>query len=75
MLGANLGLILYREVAVMKNDIETVISDTGNERINRISKWISEASGRVIKSVDKHEIDVSKYEPLRVLHIYHYQKN
>ena len=53
-----------REI-INKYDIETVISDAGNERINRISEWISEGSGWVIKSVDKHEIDISKYKPLR----------
>ena len=58
----------------MKNDIETVISDAGNELLNRISEWISKGSGWVIKSVDKHEIDISKYKPLRGLHIYHYLK-
>ena len=51
---------------INENDIETVISDAGNELINRIREWISEGSGWVIKSVDKHEIDIS---------IYHYQKN
>ena len=50
---------------INENDIETVISDAGNELINRISEWISEGSGWVIKSVDKHEIDISKYKPLR----------
>ena len=53
-----------REI-INENDIETVISDAGNELINRISEWISEGSGWVIKSVDKHEIDISKYKPLR----------
>ena len=53
-----------REI-INENDIETVISDAGNEFINRISEWISEGSGWVIKSVDKHEIDISKYKPLR----------
>ena len=32
---------------INENDIETVISDAGNERINRISEWISEGSGWV----------------------------
>ena len=50
---------------INENDIETVISDAGNEFINRISEWISKGSGWVIKSVDKHEIDISKYKPLR----------
>ena len=49
---------------INENDIETVISEAGNELINRISEWISEGSGWVIKSVDKHEIDISKYKPL-----------
>ena len=53
-----------REI-INENDIETVINDAGNELINRISEWISEGSGWVIKSVDKHEIDSSKYKPLR----------
>ena len=53
-----------REI-INENDIETVISDAGNEVINRISEWISAGSGWVIKSVDKHEIDISKYKPLR----------
>ena len=53
-----------REI-INENDIETVLSDAGNERINRISEWISEGSGWVIKSVDKHERDISKYKPLR----------
>ena len=53
-----------REI-INENDIETVISDAGNELNNRISGWISEGSGWVIKSVDKHEIDISKYKPLR----------
>ena len=53
-----------REI-INENDIETVISDAGNELINRISEWMSEGSGWVIKSVDKHEIDISKYKPLR----------
>ena len=48
-----------REI-INENDTETVISDAGNELINRISEWISEGSGWVIKSVDKHEIDISK---------------
>ena len=46
---------------INENDIEIVISDAGNELINRISEWISEGSGWVIK----HEIDISKYKPLR----------
>ena len=53
-----------REI-INENDIETVISDAGNELINRISEWISEGSGWDIKSVDKHETDISKYKPLR----------
>ena len=53
-----------REI-INENDIETVISDADNELINRISEWISEGSGWVIESVDKHEIDISKYKPLR----------
>ena len=53
-----------REI-INENDIETEISDAGNELINRISEWISEGSGWLIKSVDKHEIDISKYKPLR----------
>ena len=50
---------------INENDIETVISDAGNELLNRISDWISEGSGWVIKSVDKHEINVTKYKLLR----------
>ena len=53
-----------REI-INENDIETVISDAGNDLLNRISDWIAEGSGWVIKSVDKHEIDVTKYKPLR----------
>ena len=53
-----------REI-INQNDIESVINDAGNELINRISEWISEGSGWVIKSVDKHERDISKYKPLR----------
>ena len=53
-----------REI-INENDIQTVIRDAGNALINRISEWISEGSGWVIKSVDKHEIDISKYKPLR----------
>ena len=53
-----------REI-INENDIVTVISDAGNELVNRISEWISEGSGWAIKSVDKHEIDISKYKPLR----------
>ena len=53
-----------REI-INENDIEIVISDAGNELVNRISELISEGSGWVIKSVDKHEIDISKYKPLR----------
>ena len=53
-----------REI-INENNIEKVISDAGNELINRISEWKSEGSGWVIKSVDKYEIDVSKYKPLR----------
>ena len=53
-----------REI-INENDIETVISDAGNELINIINEWISEGSGWVIKSVDKHEIDISKYKLLR----------
>ena len=30
---------------INENDIETVISDALNERVNRISEWISERSG------------------------------
>ena len=50
---------------INEHDIEKVISDAGNELIDRISEWISEGNGWVIKSVDKHEIDISKYKPLR----------
>ena len=50
---------------INKNDIETVISDAGNDLINRISEWMSEGSGWVIKSVNKHEIDIFKYKLLR----------
>ena len=39
-----------REI-INENNIEKVISDAGNELINRISEWISEGSGWVIKSV------------------------
>ena len=63
-----------REI-INENDIGTVISDAGNELLNGISDWIAKGSGWVIKSVDKHEIDVTKYKPLRGgLHIYHYLK-
>ena len=37
---------------INENDIETVISDAGNELIYRINEWISEGSWWVIKSVD-----------------------
>ena len=60
----NLSFNFAREI-INENDIETVISDAGNELVNRISEWISEGSGWAIKSVDKHEIDISKYKPLR----------
>ena len=53
-----------REI-INENDIETVILDAGNELLNRISDWIAEETGWVIKSVDKHEIVISKYKPLR----------
>ena len=54
-----------REI-INENDIETVISDAGNELLNRINNWIIEGgTGWVIKSVDKDEIDISKYEPLK----------
>ena len=33
--------------------------------LNKLSKRISEGSGWVIKSVDKHEVDISKYKLLR----------
>ena len=55
---------IAREI-ISENDIESVISHSCNELINRISEWISEGSGWVIKSVDKHEIDIFKYKPLR----------
>ena len=54
-----------REI-INENYIETVISEAGNERINRISEWISEGSGWVIKTVDKNEIDISKYKPMKL---------
>ena len=51
---------------INENNIETVISDAGNELLNRINNWIIKGgTGWVIKSVDKHEIDISKYKPLR----------
>ena len=53
-----------REI-INENDIETAIRVAGNELINRISEWISEGNGWVIKSVDKHEIDIFKCKPLR----------
>ena len=53
-----------REI-INENDIATVILDAGNELLDRISDWIVEGSRWVIKSVDKHEIDVTKYKPLR----------
>ena len=46
---------------INENDIETVISDTGNELINLYQKGV----GGFIKSVCKHEINVSKYKPLK----------
>ena len=49
-----------REI-INENDIETVISDAGNELLNRISDWIAGGS----EWVDKHEIDLNKYKPLR----------
>ena len=53
-----------REI-INENDIETVISDADNELIIGISEWISEGSEWVIKSVDQHEIDISKCKPLK----------
>ena len=53
-----------REI-INENDIETVILDASNELLNRISDWIAEGSGWVIKSADKHEMDIIKYKPLR----------
>ena len=53
-----------REI-INENDIETLISEASNELINRISEWILEGSGWVFKSVDKHEIHISKYKPRR----------
>ena len=49
---------------INETDIETVITDAGSKLINRISEWISEGSGWVIKPVDKYEIVISKYKPL-----------
>ena len=45
-----------REI-INENDIETVISHADNELINRISEWISEGSGWVIKSVKYEKIN------------------
>ena len=60
MLASSILMLIINE-----NDIKTVLSDAGNELINRISEWISEGSGWVIKSFYKHEIDIPKYKPLR----------
>ena len=48
-----------------ENDIVEVISDSNNELLNRISNWISKGSGWIIKSVNKHELSVIKYIPLK----------
>ena len=62
----NVGFFKFNDRKIInENDIETVISDADNELIYRISEWIPEGSGWVIKSVDKHEIDIFKYMPLR----------
>ena len=62
----NVGFFKSNALGIInENDIEAVISNAGNELINRINEWISEGSGWVINSFDKHEIDVTKYEPLR----------
>ena len=71
-----------REI-INENDIETVKLDASSELLNRISDWITEGSGWVIKSVDKHEIDTYLFTYLFTspntsrwggLNIYHYQK-
>ena len=33
--------------------------------LNQISRWISEGSGWIIKSVDRHYLNIAKYEPMK----------
>lgn len=45
-------------------DIDHVLCDCNNKLLNRISEKISKGSGWTIKSIDKHELNFIKYEPL-----------
>ena len=37
------------------NEINEVIADSSHDLLNKIAEWISEGSGWVVKSIDKHE--------------------
>ena len=44
--------------------------------LSRIGQWLSEGSGWMIESVDKHYLNISKYIPMKKGHlIFNYQKN
>ena len=45
-----------------KSNAREIINENDIELIIRISEWISKGCGWVIKSVDKHEIDMSIYK-------------
>ena len=50
---------------INEHDIGDAKSDSNNKLLNRISEWISKDSGWIIKSVDTHELNVIKNQPLR----------
>ena len=52
------------KIITKANDIEPELSMSRQEIMNAIDKWVSEGSGWVIDSINKHHINVTTYKPL-----------
>ena len=50
---------------INENEINNELQLSGQQIINMIAQWISEGSGWTIKSIDKHYINIVKYNPLK----------
>jgi len=46
-------------------EIEELLKSATEQIVRRIAQWLSEGSGWIIESVDKHYLNIVKYKPMK----------
>ena len=49
---------------ISSDDIDSALENGRAILLNRLDKWVNQGSGWVIKSIEKHELSIARYQPL-----------